>query len=236
MCNVHRFVCNVFPINGLLQLFSNNVLICLSRKLNLDDAMEYQVAKFYVLVLLTRVAGCDGWKDRQRFHTTISRAIAPYDETKRLFHVSMEAFVAYLWDNNYDRWTLQLKWLYEHPDHTHIPTRTGEYKNHIMFKGKYSSQNMGQSRFGGTSEAGIKRYNQLYQMVLDAKYKDPAKMDDDDLKEDWVKWEEAFLVKIRAEEGLQADDDANANANGGRRRGRNAAVPVVAAMGADFGM
>ena len=68
---------------------------CLSRKLNLDDAMEYQVAKFYALVLLTRVAGCDGWKDRQRFHTTISRAIAPYDETKRLFHVSMEAFVAY---------------------------------------------------------------------------------------------------------------------------------------------
>ena len=72
-------------------------------------------------------------------------------------------------------------------------------------------------------------------MVLDAKYKDPAKMDDDDLKEDWVKWEEAFLVKIRAVEGCR-HDDANANANGGRRRRRNAAVPVVAAMGADFGM
>jgi hypothetical protein len=93
-------------------------------------------------------------------------------------------------------------------------------------------------RFGGHRNAGIERYNQLYQKVLNAKYKDPKKMDDNDLNDDWVKWEEEFLVKIRAEEGLQAEGDANANENGGRRRRGNAGagVPVVAAMGADFGM
>jgi hypothetical protein len=198
--------------------------------------MEWQVAKFYVLVLLSRVAGSNGWTDRQRYHTTISRAIAPYDESKRLFHVSMEAMVAYLWDNNYDRWTLQMKWLYENPEHANVPKREGKWKDHIMFKGKYSTQNMGQNRFGGHRVSGIERYNQLYQKVLDAKYKDPKKMDDDDLKEEWVKWEEAFLEKLRAEENLQADGDANAN--GGRRRRRNAAGanPPVAAMGADFDM
>jgi hypothetical protein len=105
-----------------------------------------------------------------------------------------------------------------------------------MFKGKYSTQNMGQNRFGGHRVPGIERYNQLYQKVLDAKYKDPKKMDDEDLKEEWVRWEEAFLEKLRGEENLQAEADANAN--GGRRRRRNAAGanPPVVAMGADFDM
>ena len=216
--------------------FSRRANVCLRRKLILSDPLEWQVAKFYVLVLLSRVAGSPGWTDRQRYHTTISRAIAPYDETKRLFHVSMEAFVAYLWDNNYDRWTLQIKWLFENPEQPKIPKREGEYKDHPMFKGKYSSQNMGQMRFGGHRNTGIQRYNQLYQKVLNAKYKDPTKMDDNELNDDWVKWEEEFLEKIRAEEGLQDEEDANAN--GGRRRRRNAGagVQVVAAMGTDFGM
>ena len=144
--------------------------------------------------------------------------------------------MAYLWDNNYDRWTLQIKWLFENPEQPKIPKREGEYKDHAMFKGKYSSQNMGQMRFGGHRNTGIQRYNQLYQKVLNAKYKNPTKMDDNELNDDWVKWEEEFLEKIRAEEGLQNEEDANAN--GGRRRRRNAGagVQVVAAMGADFGM
>lgn len=90
--------------------------MCLSRKLNLDDPIEWEVSKFYVLVLLSRVAGSKGWEDRQRYHTTVSRAVAPYDTSKKLFHVSMEAFAAYLWENNRNRWMLQLKYLYEHPE------------------------------------------------------------------------------------------------------------------------
>jgi hypothetical protein len=209
---------------------------CLRRKLDLNDAVEWKVAKFYVLVLLSRVAGNKGWSDRERLHTTISRAIAPYDERKKLFHVSQEAFVAYLWDNNQTRWTLQLQWLYENPDKPNIPLRNETNKDEPMYKGKYSSQNMGQTRYGGHRMTGIERYNQLFQMVVNAKYKDPKKMNDDDLNEDWVKWEEDFLDKIRTEMGLHADPGANANDRRRRRRDGAAAVPEVAVMGIDFDM
>jgi hypothetical protein len=206
----------------------------LSRKLHLDDAVEWEVAKFYVLVLLSRVAGSKGWEDRQRYHTTISRAVAPYDTTKRLFHVSMDAFAAYLWENNRPRWTLQLQYLYENPDKEKIPDRVAANKDWPMFQGKFSSQNMGQNKFGGTSMKGIKRYNELYQMVLEAKYQDPTKPDDDKLKKEWVEWEEAFLEKIRAELGLNVDGNAGGRR---RRRARQAAEePEVAPMGMDFGI
>jgi len=233
MCNVHRFVCNVHR-------FVCNVpsLTCfcmsLARTLDLDDPICWEVAKFYVLVLLSRVAGSKGWEDRQRYHTTISRAVAPYDTSKKLFHVSMEAFAAYLWENNRDRWTLQLKYLYEHPNEDRIPDRDATNKNDPMFKGKFSSQNMGQNRFGGTSVAGIKRFNELYKLVHNAKYKDPKKPDDLHLNEDWVKWEEAFLVKIRAELGL--NDDGNGGGRCRRRRAQEGEEAAVPAMGMEFGI
>jgi len=216
--------------NSLTCLF-----MCLSRKLNLDDPIEWEVSKFYVLVLLSRVAGSKGWEDRQRYHTTVSRAVAPYDTSKKLFHVSMEAFAAYLWENNRDRWTLQLKYLYEHPNEDRIPDRDATNKDDPMFKGKYTTQNSGQNRFGGTKVNGIKRYNELYCEVFNAKYQDPKNPDDNNLKDEWVQWEEAFLKKIRLELGI----DDGANAGGRRRKGKAkeaADEPVVAALGMDFGI
>ena len=168
----------------------------------MDDEAECQVMKWYWLMGLNRIMAVEYWGDKEKWYTTISRAVFPPDPNKKLFDISTEAFLVLLWENCFDKWTAALKWLEENPGKK-LPKRTKTNKNDPMFQAKYTTQDGGQQRLGGWEAEGIERYNEIYDLIGNAKYNDylgPKQV----VKPEWVKFEHDFLAKIRGEKGFTA--------------------------------
>ena len=209
-----------------------------TRDIDLENPEEWKAMKFYWEVILGRIAGCKGWEDGDKHYTTISRAVFPHenDGNKKLFDVSTEAFALLSWENNYQRWNEQLKWLAQHPNAIKIPQRVKANKHWAIFKSLYTDQDKGQQKYGGWSKQGIIRFNKIYDDLLHAKHEDPKKPTFENIKADWHEMEEAILEKLRDELGIEA---LNKEGEKKRRKGKGTpaeAEPIeeVTARGMDF--
>lgn len=199
---------------------SNMLLLPPIRDVDLDNRVEYEANKFYWERGLSRVAGVLGWDEQERHYCMISRARWPHADGGdiRMFNPSTEAFYQLLWENNYDRWCAQIQWMRDHPGEK-LPTRTSANKNQPMFKGLYTNQDGGQQRMGGWTMAGIERYNAIYDLIVNAKYKNPENpVDRNGIKSNWSTIESNFLQRLRAELGIEAE---NAQQERNNRRRRN---------------
>ena len=141
---------------------------------------------------LSKVAGCEGWDDRDKYFTCISKARFVQDRSKLLFHVSTEASLVLLFANCRERWEHGFKWEDANPGKT-LPKRKKANKHMPMFISKHTSQDGGQQKLGGWDDAGIKLFNELHQEIKEARK-----------KVEYEEFEEDFLAHLRARKGIVA--------------------------------
>ena len=220
----------------MLALFGPGLtLVCpLTRNIDLDNPEEFEAFKWFWEIGIGRIVGAKGWGEGHRHYTTMSRAQFHYDHSKPLFNASQEAFFVLLYENHYKRWKAQIAWFALRQNWgKSVPARCKETKHLQINYSRYTTQDGGQSKGGAWTDAGIERYNVLYADYEAAKFSNyyekhqgenanPPVIIEGIVKQEWHDLEEAFLVRLRAQLGIQGND---ANADGNRRRGANAAAP-----------
>ena len=122
-------------------------------------AAEWDVMlAFWSDSVISRVAGHHVWSPTKRCYKRLSTA----DDIT----VSTEALAVLLIENAYDRWALRVKHdvsqpelkIYKNKDGTYLPGLEG-------FETPYTSPNGGQQPFGGITEEGVKRFDDLVAMI-----------------------------------------------------------------------
>jgi hypothetical protein len=104
--------------------------------------------------LLECVCGKRAWGTRKKYRATISDATSN-DAGAAVVTVSDEAFALLLYDAYIDKWIMRY-----HQD------RRGEPQSKRIV-GKYTQTNGASTEYGGWSEEGIRRFNQLCEMIQD---------------------------------------------------------------------
>ena len=155
---------------------------------------------------IKKIAGVSGWGDRVRLYTTLSRAKFPRDPALPWLDISSEAFFVVLWENCSAKWKESLIWKKANPSKKALE-RNKATKHLPQFKAKFTTQDGGQKPFGGWGGTGINRYNAIYDLIGAAKFdgygtKEQSKTP----KESWTKLEDDFLLKLRSDLGIEAED------------------------------
>ena len=144
---------------------------CVPRQIDLDDEYEFFIFDLYWNHLIPRVTGQGGWDEGIRHYTIMSEAKNPVYPELELFTVSNEAFLCVLWDNNADKWQLHQRYLDAHPGEK-LPNRKKKHEadeNAHLHKAKYTSQANGQKRTGTWHSEGIKRFNEYFHAITEAR-------------------------------------------------------------------
>ena len=112
---------------------------------------EKEAFLWFAHSLLECVCGKIAWGAKKKYRSRISDA--KYDNTKE--SVSDEAFVILLYENYIDKWITRY----------HNPPPPGIKGRKIM--GKYTRSRIGYSEYGGWSEEGVIRFNELCSIVVE---------------------------------------------------------------------
>ena len=75
----------------------------------------------------------------------------------KLVTISDEAFALLMYENYEDKWTKQGS----------AQAGQSEQSGKKVIRGKYTVQNSGTCKYGGSSHAGMKRFNKLYNLVVE---------------------------------------------------------------------
>ena len=200
--------------HALLASVPFHLLLHTNRTVDLKVKEEFWAFYWYWELGIGRIVGGDGWKEKNRHYTTISKAPFPKDPKKELVDVSAEAFLVLLWDNCFDKWHHGLAYCKEQDVVIKRPPqkRTKANKHHLMFQAKWTTQDGGQKKNkSGWSKAGLDRYNELHLMIFKAKHGDLSekvlqeyqkKKQSPPIKEEWMQVEETMLAAIRKLRGL----------------------------------
>ena len=104
------------------------------------------------------VAGKRGW-GKKKYREEVSKAqVKGLGEMTMLVTVCDEAFALLLYENYID------KWMKKYHSEREIPAATGDSngnKGKKRMKGKFTKGSVGHCEFGGWSELGVRRYNEL---------------------------------------------------------------------------
>jgi hypothetical protein len=126
--------------------------LCLLRQSR--TAVEREAFLWFTGELLECVCGKRAWGARMKYKATISEA-KDKDTGEIVVTVSDEAFALLLFENYIDKWIKRY-----HED------KNGDEKSKRM-AGRYTKSNIGYSEYGGWSEDGVLRFNELCEMVQD---------------------------------------------------------------------
>ena len=126
--------------------------LCKLRQSQTDDEKEAFI--WFAGELLECVCGKRAWGTRKKYRATISDATSN-DTGAAVVTVSDEAFALLLYDAYIDKWIMRY-----HQD------RRGEPRSKRIV-GKYTQTNGASTEYGGWSEEGIRRFNQLCEMIQD---------------------------------------------------------------------
>ena len=162
--------------------------------------------------MLPKGIGAKGWGEKQHHHTQPCLATCPWDAKKSLLSLNDEPYVFLLFCNHEMRYEAQFKWSQKKVNHgKRIPSwskaRAGKPEFEGMFTSLYSKQDGGLQKFGSFSNHGIKRFNELTNEYIHAKYAEPAKAitgENLNLDPAWLKWEVDYTQ--RARDFLQVKD------------------------------
>ena len=144
------------------------------------------------------VAGKRGW-GKKKYREEVSKAqVKGIGEMTMLVTVCDEAFALLLYENYID------KWMKKYHSEREIPAATGDAngnKGKKRMKGKFTKGSVGHCEFGGWSELGVRRYNELCTL---------AKLDRLDPQAD--KMEKFLLKRLQVDkygdkDPTQLDDD-----------------------------
>lgn len=178
----------------------------LIRNIDLNNDEEVVAFKWYWEVALRKIGGVLPWSERIRHFTTISRAVCPQDPSLLWMDISTEAFLVLLWENCLPKWTETLAWKKANPSKKAVK-RSKTTKNMKQFKAKFTTQDGGQKPFGGWGPTGITRFNEIYDLIGAAKFEGFGTKDQSATpKESWMKLEDDFLVRLRKDLKIEAED------------------------------
>ncbi|MCA1800815.1 MAG: hypothetical protein LC650_05945 [Actinobacteria bacterium] len=196
-------------MNKGLKLPTPNLM--LSFALRRVPEQNYELFKWYWTKALTKLVNSKKWCQEVYFYTTILKAkFVPFDKnSKALFTVSHEAMVCLVWENNYEKWQEQKKW-------RDVPEN--KKKKMPIIPGKWSSSTEGQAEWGGWSEEGLRKYNELKKAIRNNRKKEGEKLH---------AFEEKFLRKLRVDAGIDCENhEQQQKMNRAKRRKLNADKPV----------
>ena len=114
---------------------------------------EREAFQWFTGELLECVVGKAAWS-KKKYQSRISEAEYA-NTTEKIVTVSDEAFALILYENYIDKWIARY----------HNPIADGERGKKIL--GKYTRSSVGYSEYGGWSEEGVIRFNQLCQTVVE---------------------------------------------------------------------
>ena len=126
--------------------------LCKLRQSQTDDEKEAFI--WFAGELLECVCGKRAWGTRKKYRATISDATSN-DTGAAVVTVSDEDFALLLYDAYIDKWIMRY-----HQD------RRGEPRSKRIV-GKYTQTNGASTEYGGWGEEGIRRFNQLCEMIQD---------------------------------------------------------------------
>jgi len=141
-------------------------MLCKLRQSQSEE--EKEAFLWFTDSLLECVCGKIAWGAKKKYRSTISDA--KYDNTNEsIVTVSDEAFALLLYENYIDKWVTRY----------HNPPPPGVKGSKIM--GKYTRCSIGTSDYGGWSEEGVVRFNELCMTVVHDRQSRNAKA-----SEEWV--------------------------------------------------
>ncbi|KAI2507426.1 hypothetical protein MHU86_7039 [Fragilaria crotonensis] len=126
---------------------------------------EREAFQWFTGELLECVVGKAAWS-KKKYQSRISEAEYA-NTTEKIVTVSDEAFALILYENYIDKWITRY----------HNPIADGERGKKIL--GKYTRSSVGYSEYGGWSEEGVIRFNQLCQTVVEDRCSRNAKEAED---------------------------------------------------------
>ena len=112
---------------------------------------EKEAFRWFVGELLECVVGKAAW-GKKKYQARISEAVYA-NTTEKIVTVSDEAFGLVLYENYIDKWITKY----------HNPSSQGERGKKIL--GKYTRSSVGYTEYGGWSEEGVLRFNELCSLV-----------------------------------------------------------------------
>lgn len=173
---------------------------CINRTIDVDNAEEMAIFKWYWESALPKMVGAIEWGPSVRYYCTISGAKLPNDENRRaLITPSHEGMLLAIWDNQFEKW---------HDLHAFAANPDNKGKKQINRGGKYTSCEKGQRMFGGWEPEGIEAFNTYVQEAAAAR-KTPNRKE----------LEKKTLQLLRIQYNIDhPDHDSQARANRSRKR------------------
>jgi hypothetical protein len=148
--------------------YSMDSLVKLRRSYD-GSAEDLEAFVWFLGTFLDCVSGARAWGGQRKYVEEVSKAeIKGVGEKIKLVTVSDEAFGLLLYENYVDKWihkyhderrTLQPSML--------ISTAEKKKRGATKIRGKYTKGSMGNCEFGGWSERGMRRFNELCQTVAE---------------------------------------------------------------------
>ena len=133
---------------------------CVGRDIETDE--DYKIFMYYCEEFLGKMVGASEWSVKTRCFTTISGAIRQNTNDIPLISPSDEAFAVLVVDNCMDRWDNEDK-------DGGARTVDAPKAKKTVANGKYTATDGGQSKYGGWSPEGLKKFNELKNMNEEAR-------------------------------------------------------------------
>ena len=133
---------------------------CVGRDIETDE--DYKIFMYYCEEFLGKMVGASEWSIKTCCFTTISGAIRQNTNDIPLISPSDEAFAVLVVDNCMDRWDNEDK-------DGGARTVDAPKAKKTVANGKYTATDGGQSKYGGWSPEGLKKFNELKNMNEEAR-------------------------------------------------------------------
>lgn len=202
---------------------------CLSRDIDVNNPVEMALFQWYWDKYLPEEAGNGHiFKESQRHYATISEAAPLSDPNAKYMPSVGEALAVLMYENNRERWLhyIKLKKEYGHdmkvtpaiylPDKPKTDQYRGKPGEVIIrgdrmyvyeFKGKFTVSDGGQAKYGGWTNEGLKRFQELKKMAKEGR-----------AKPNCGEIEKLSLGELRAKKGLTASTHAEHIASNNKKK------------------
>jgi hypothetical protein len=133
----------------------NDILKCLKRNVKPEE----EIWHWYWTRLLPHSAGVKYWNETKHLYCTIVESkIKEAPDAPSSVTAASEGFVAVIWDNCVDKWTNEYNLKKVNPK-ARINLKLDE------FKGKYTRNDTGQTKFGGWTSQGLFKYQEYVKLA-----------------------------------------------------------------------
>lgn len=174
---------------------------------------------------MPKILGYKGWTEAHQKGFCISLKPWTEDKSYKQLHPTDEPFAVVLFLNHRERYINQCAWFMA--GNTKLPRKGEQGYDEAKYKcSRYTNAKGGWQKYGGWTDDGVKKFNELVQLYCTAKYEtpEPDKIATSAIKKGFLEWEEKVRVLIKKH--YDGDKVAAAAATGAAAPDEDAKMPA----------